>query len=59
MNVMPTLLCVFVRWFAGGAAQDEVEAQYGPISDWNAAEVTVHVLGLDGALAEDLFRCQK
>ena len=44
-----TLKAVVRKWLQGGAPQDEVEAQYGPISDWNAPRVSFrYVLGLTG-----------
>ena len=42
-----TLKVVVRKWLQGGGAQrDEVEAQYGPISDWNVPQVTFRELGL-------------
>ena len=35
-----TLKVAVRKWLQGGAPQDEVEAQYGPMSDWNAPRVT-------------------
>ena len=41
-----TLKAIVSKWLQGDASRDEVEAQYGPISDWNAPQVTFHYLGL-------------
>jgi len=41
-----TLKVAVHKWLQGGAPRDEVEAQYGPISDWNAPRVTCGDLGL-------------
>ena len=41
-----TLAVVVRKWLQGGAPRDEVEAQYGPISDWNAPQVTFRDLRL-------------
>ena len=37
---------VFHKWMQGGAAREGVQAEYGPIMDWNAPQVTVGALGL-------------
>ena len=41
-----TLKVVVCKWPQGGAPREEVEAQYGPISAWNAPQVTFSDLGL-------------
>ena len=41
-----TLKVAVCKWLQGGAPRDEVEAQYGPISDWNAPQVTFNDLSL-------------
>ena len=41
-----TLKVAVRKWLQGGAPRDEVEAQYGPISDWNAPQVTFPDLDL-------------
>jgi len=40
-----TLKVAVRKWLQGGAPRDEVEAQYGPMSDWNAPQVTFRDMG--------------
>ena len=35
-----TLKPVFREWMQGGATRDGVQAEYGPIMDWNAPQAT-------------------
>ena len=41
-----TLKPVFRKWMQGGAAREEVQAEYGPIMDWNAPQATFSALGI-------------
>ena len=40
-----TLKVAVCKWLQGGEPRDEVEAQYGPMSDWNIPQVTFRYLG--------------
>ena len=44
-----TLKPVFREWMQGGATRDGVQAEYGPIMDWNAPQMTVGALGLNSS----------
>ena len=52
-----TLKVTVRKWLQGGAPRDEVEAQYRPISDWNAPQVTFHHLGLTNQQIATLLEC--
>ena len=50
-----TLAVVVRKWLQGGSPRDKVEAQCGPISDWNAPQVTFRDLGLKYTLEATLL----
>ena len=54
-----TLKPVFRKWMQGGAAREEVQAEYGPIMDWNAPQVTFDALGLKYAKDSEIAAALK
>ena len=54
-----TLKVVVRKWLQEGASRGEVEAQYGPMSDWNAPRVTFRDMGKCGPIGKVPLTDQK